>query len=164
MQHNHITYRPILPSDNPFLSKIIKQTFIDFGAEHHEGTVFSDPTTDYLYEYFDIDKALCWVAEESGTILGCGGIYPTEGLPDSYTELVKLYLSAAGRGRGIGKTIFQKCLQSAQEAGYKNIYLESLPEFNKAVSIYEKAGFKHIDHPLGASGHYGCDIWMVKKL
>lgn len=164
MQNHNITYRLIQPTDNPFLSKIIKQTFIDFGADHHEGTVFSDDTTDLLYQYFNTQNALCWVAEESGEILGCGGLYPTKGLPIGYVELVKLYLSKTGRGRGIGKTIFNKCIESAQKLGFKKIYLESLPEFHKAVSIYEEAGFKHINHSLGESGHYGCNIWMVKQL
>lgn len=32
-------------------------------------------------------------------------IYPTNGLPDGYAELVKLYLSPAARGKGIGNTL-----------------------------------------------------------
>jgi len=52
----------------------------------------------------------------------------------------------------------------AKENGYTQVYLESMPELAKAVSIYEKVGFKALDHPLGNSGHDGCDIWMLKTL
>lgn len=160
----NIIYRPIQRSDNLALAKVIRNTFVEFGADYHEGTVFSDPTTDHLFEYFDTPNALGWVAVESGKVLGCGGIYPTRGLPEGCIELVKLYLAAEGRSRGIGRTLFQKCLQSAKASNYKSIYIESLPEFNKAVKIYEKSGFRHLDQPLGESGHYGCNIWMIKEL
>jgi putative acetyltransferase len=48
--------------------------------------------------------------------------------------------------------------------GYKRLYLESLPEFSKAVSMYEKFGFERLDKPLGSSGHTTCNIWMLKEL
>jgi putative acetyltransferase len=44
------------------------------------------------------------------------------------------------------------------------LYLESLPELGRAISLYEKAGFKFVPGPLGKSGHFGCKIWMLKEL
>jgi len=32
------------------------------------------------------------------------------------------------------------------------------------VGMYQKLGFKNIDKPLGNSGHFGCNIWMIKEL
>jgi len=58
----------------------------------------------------------------------------------------------------------KKSLGSAKRMGYTEVYLESLPELNKAISLYEKSGFKFIPGPLGNSGHFGCDIWMLKHL
>jgi putative acetyltransferase len=55
-------------------------------------------------------------------------------------------------------------MQWAKENGYEQVYLESMPELSKAVSIYENVGFKQIHHALGNSGHDGCDIWMIKNL
>jgi len=48
--------------------------------------------------------------------------------------------------------------------GYTQLYLESFPELNKAISIYERFGFKKISHPLGNSGHYACTLWMTLDL
>ena len=42
------------------------------------------------------------VIEENGEVMGGCGYYPTEGLPDGYAELVKLYLSPKVRGKGYG--------------------------------------------------------------
>jgi len=57
-----------------------------------------------------------------------------------------------------------KTFESAKKLGYKQLYLESLPELGKAISLYKRAGFRNIPGPLGNSGHFGCDIWMVKDL
>jgi putative acetyltransferase len=94
---------------------------------------------------------------------GCG-IFPTENLPQGTCELVKLYLAKEARGTGLGKHLMEISLSWAKENGYTQVYLESMPELAKAVSIYEKVGFKALDHPLGNSGHCGCDIWMLKEL
>jgi putative acetyltransferase len=52
----------------------------------------------------------------------------------------------------------------AKQNGYNQVYLESMPELSKAVSIYENVGFEKLNQALGNSGHDGCDIWMLKKL
>ena len=113
---------------------------------------------------FENPKTAYWVIEEDHKIIGCGGIFPTEGLPTSTCELVKLYLHSSARGKGLGRDLMFKCFEKAKSFGYKNIYLESMPELNKAVTLYEKVGFKHLNSSLGNSGHFGCDIWMVKSL
>ena len=58
----------------------------------------------------------------------------------------------------------QKCLDTAKNAGYKKVYLETMPELIVAVPMYEKFGFTYLKGPLGNSGHNGCGIWMIKLL
>lgn len=158
-----LTIRPIQSSDNEILAKIIRQCFRDFGAPT-AGTVYEDPTTDDLYALFRKEKSVLWVAEWSGEVVGCCGIFPSENLLYGYVELVKLYLSADARGKGIGKALMIKSIESAGELGYTNIYIESLPEFDTAVSLYEKSGFLRLNNPIGNSSHPGCNVWMVKEL
>lgn len=155
--------RKIQQSDNAALAKIIRSAFHDYNAPTC-GTVYEDPTTDDLYELFKEPKSVCWVAEMDNEIAGCCGIFPTPGLPERCAELVKFYLSANARGKGIGKMLMENCMSSAKELKFNKIYIESLPQFSKAVNIYEKQGFHFIDHPLGKSGHTGCNIWMIKEL
>jgi putative acetyltransferase len=155
--------RTIQASDNAMLARIIRKSLEEFNA-NKPGTVYFDDTTDNLSAVFTADKSIYFVAEENSMILGGAGIYPTANLPEDTCELVKLYLAPAARGKGIGKLLMQQCFTAAKELGYKKIYLETMPELNIAVPLYEKMGFTYLDAPLGNSGHGGCDIWMIKDL
>jgi putative acetyltransferase len=155
--------RPIEPGDNEALAKVIRTALAEFGA-NKPGTVYFDPTTDALYELFRTPGSFYYVATIDEVIVGGCGIFPTENLPKGTCELVKLYLAKEARGTGLGKQLMEISLSWAKENGYTQVYLESMPELAKAVSIYEKVGFKALDHPLGNSGHCGCDIWMLKEL
>ncbi len=160
---NNHTIRTIQPSDNPFLSKVVKDTLAEFGA-NHPGTVYYDATTDALYELFQKEGAAYFVAELNGEIVGGGGIYPTDGLPDAICELVKMYLLPQARGTGLGRTLIEKSLAFAKEAGYKQVYLETMPELKQALKVYAKFGFDYLKGPLGNSGHTGCSLWMLRSL
>ncbi len=158
-----ITFRPIKEKDNKEIADLIRTVFREFNI-HRPGTVYFDPTTDNLYELFRTAGSEYWIAEEKSVIIGGCGVYPTPGLPEGCAELVKFYLSALQRGKGIGWQLMEKTFDSAKRNGYRQLYLESLPELSRAISLYEKAGFKFIQGPLGKSGHFGCDIWMLKEL
>ena len=160
---SEITIRNIQASDNVAIASVIRNTLKEFGA-NKPGTVYFDPTTDHLFELFKTPGSVYFVAEKNGAIVGGCGIYPTENLPEKTCELVKLYLDASARGKGLGKTLLLKSMDWAKNYGYHQVYLESMPELSKAVSIYEKVGFEKLNHSLGNSGHCGCDIWMLKKL
>ena len=155
--------REAVVADNPLLATIIRSAFKEFDAPTC-GTVYSDPTTDNLFQLFTAQNAVLFVAELNGEVVGCSGIYPTEGLEEGCAELVKLYISKEVRGFGIGKQLMIQCFRAAIDFGYKKIYLESLPNFSKAISMYEKSGFVKLNHPMGNTGHTGCNIWMLKEL
>lgn len=158
-----LVIRPLQEKDNPILAKIIREVLTEYKA-NKPGTVFTDPTTDNLFELFQTPGSCYWVVEENGNILGGSGLFPTEGLPDTCIELVKLYLSKESRGKGLGKMLMDQCIQKAKELGYNQVYLESLPELNTAVKLYENMGFVHLNEPLGASGHFACNLWMLKNI
>ena len=158
-----VSFRKVKKTDNVPLASMIRQVFEEHQAPQY-GTVFSDPTTDDLFGLFHNSKSVLWVAEINGVPEGCCGIYPTEGLESNCVELVKYYLAHKGRGRGIGRQLMEKCIESARELGYQKLYLESMPHFSKAVRIYEKLGFQKLYGPLGNSGHTTCSIWMLLEL
>jgi putative acetyltransferase len=155
--------RVVAESDNFKIAKMIREVFEEHNAPRI-GTVYSDPTTDDLYSLFQTPRSVLWVAEIDGKPQGCCGIFPTPGLDSDCAELVKFYLSPKIRGKGVGRQLMEKCIHSAVEMGYKQLYLESMPEFGKAVRIYQKLGFTPLSGPMGHSGHSGCTIWMVKEL
>jgi putative acetyltransferase len=158
-----ITIRPVVPEDNAPLAVVVKETLAEFGA-NHPGTVYFDPTTDALYELFRTPRSAYFVAEKDGRLLGGGGIFPTEGLPADTCELVKMYLVPEARGIGLGKAIILECFRAARREGFSRIYLETMPELQQALKVYEKFGFRYLSGPMGNSGHFGCELWMIKDL
>lgn len=160
---SEISIRPIQASDNPDLALIVRNTLSEFGAAN-PGTVYFDPTTDALFELFQTPRAAYFVAEANGKILGGGGIYPTEGLPEDTCELVKMYLLPEARGIGLGRTLIEQCLKTAIAKGFQQVYLETLDELHLALKAYEKFGFEYLSAPMGSSKHFGCGLWMLKKL
>lgn len=158
-----ILIRPIRPVDNPSIARIIRDSLTEFGA-NRPGTVYYDPTTDALFELFQQDRSAYWVAEQEDRILGGAGIFPTPGLPEDTCELVKMYLIPEARGMGLGKKMIETCFDTARQMNYKKVYLETMPELEKAVKVYEKLGFEYLPGPLGNSGHFGCGKWMLRAV
>jgi putative acetyltransferase len=158
-----LTIREVKPEDNFQLAKIIRDVFEEYHTPK-SGTVYSDPTTDNLFQMFRARQSILWIAELDNQVIGSCGIYPTEGLSEDMVELVKFYLSPSSRRKGVGKKLIEQTIQSALDFGYKRLYLESFPEFSKAIHMYEKLGFKRIDHSQGNTGHTSCCVWMIKEL
>ena len=155
--------RFIEPKDNVALAAVIRAALTEFGA-NKPGTVYFDLTTDQLFQLFETPGSVYYVAEKDNEILGGCGIFPTVGLPDKTCELVKLYLAPSARGTGLGKALMLKAMAWAKEAGYEQVYLETMPELSNAVTMYEKLGYNRLTKALGNSGHDGCSIWMLKAL
>ncbi len=159
-----IIIRHIEPKDNAAMANVIRRSLEEFGA-NRPGTVYYDDSTDHLFELFQSQPlSEYFIAEKDGVLLGGAGIYPTDALPEGTCELVKMYLTPSARGLGLGRTMIAKCLEAAKNKGFTAVYLETMPELKKAVSVYEKFGFSYLDGPMGNSGHNGCDIWMIRKL
>ncbi len=87
-------------------------------------TVYDDPDTDRQFEVFQSEpKSVLWMAEEDGVVLGSCGVFPTDGLPKGWCEIVKFHMDKRARGKGIGSLLFEKALVSAQEFDYSTASL-----------------------------------------
>ncbi len=96
--------RKVNKEDNVFLARMIRKIFDEHNAPK-KGTVYSDPTTDNLYELFQVEKSVLWVVEMDNEIVGCCGIYPTVGLPKYCAQLFTSSLPPPQR-----KTVVIGCL------------------------------------------------------
>lgn len=158
-----IIIRPLGLKDNAHIAKLIRDTLSEFGA-NHPGTVYFDPTTDDLFALFCKKGSMYNVAEWKGRIIGGCGIFPTDSLPPDTCELVKMYLLPEARGGGLGKKLINMSMETAIQYGYSKMYLETMPELRQALKAYEKFGFTYLEGPMGNSGHFGCERWMIKNL
>jgi len=158
-----VTIRTIVASDDPVIANIVKTTLTEFGM-NKAGTAFSDPTTDHLSVLFDIPRAVYFVAETGGAVIGGAGIHPLDGGDAHVCELQKMYLLPESRGKGLAGKLITMCLDFAKQNGYTQCYLETSPELARARKVYEQFGFRYLTGPMGNTGHFGCGSWMLKDL
>jgi putative acetyltransferase len=163
--------RPIAPSDNGAIKDIILETLIEHGAVGG-GFASSDSDTQQMYDAFQSEGRIYFILEQivqddhsqNGTrILGGAGIAPLPGEPDT-CELVKMYFRPEIRGLGLGKKLLQLCMEAAVGIGYQQIYLETITEMKAARGLYERLGFQRINHPMGSTGHFSCDMFYLRQL
>ncbi|WP_373077302.1 GNAT family N-acetyltransferase [Zhongshania sp.] len=158
-----IKISPIRAHEDPAIAQIIVDVGAEFGAIG-EGYGPSDAEVSCMSQYYLREQnAMYLVATVDGQIVGGCGIAPLADL-ERTCELKKLFLLPEARGLGIGKKLVMECLHFAKERGFSQCYLDTLANMTKAISLYEKLGFEHLDRQLGGTAHSGCDVWMMKNL
>lgn len=163
MTPNNFKIREIKPDDNKKIAKVIRKILVEFGVPK-VGTAYADKILDTLYEAYDSEKAIYYVIEKEGEIFGGAGIKQLDNYEGSVCELQKMYFLPEARGIGLGSNMMETCLKKAKEFGFEQCYLETLPYMEEARKLYRKVGFKDLDAPMGDTGHYSCNLWMLKDL
>ena len=158
-----MTIREIQPTDNAQIAHVIRQVFID-NELPKTGTAFEDKHLDALFEVYNQPRAIYFVVENDGKLVGGCGVAQLDNCAENICELQKMYFLPEARGIGLGAKMMDLCLQKATEFGFDSCYLETLPKMIDAQKLYKKVGFLNIDKPLGNTGHPTCPVWMLKKL
>ncbi len=158
-----IKIRKIKPEDNQTIAQIIREVLTEMGIPK-VGTVFEDEALDMMYETYDINNRSYFVVEEEGVIIGGAGIAPLENGKSDTCELQKMYFLPIARGKGLGYRMIKTCLDFAKEQGFTKCYLETMPYMKAARKLYKKVGFTDLEGPVGDTGHYSCQAWMIKDL
>lgn len=105
--------------------------------EDYDMRIVSDPRSTILD-----DGGYIFLAMDGNKVVGTAGI-ANEG--DSIYELVKMAVTVEYQGKGISKMLLEKCLAKAKELKAKKITLFSNSRLERAISLYKKYGFVHID-------------------
>ena len=102
-------------------------SFQNFGHEvEHLATEYAAPAGVFL------------LAEQNGTFVGCIGL---RRFADGVGEIKRLYVSPAGRGRGVGRFLVEGVLAAAKQVGYTRLVLDTLPSMESAQKLYASMGF-----------------------
>jgi putative acetyltransferase len=155
--------REIQRKDNPAIAAIVRDVLMELGAPK-VGTAYADPYLDSLFEVYAVPKAIYFVIEKYGNIIGGAGVMQLENSEENICELQKMYLLPEGRGLGLGKSLIDNCIEKATEFGFEGCYIETMTYMEDAQKLYKKLGFNYLDKPLGNTGHSSCPVWMLKKL
>lgn len=155
--------RPIAPGDDAAVASIIRTVMPEFGASG-PGFAIHDPEVPAMAAAYDRPGAAYFVVERDGRVEGGGGVAPLDGGPAGVCELRKMYFLPALRGLGAGAALMARCLAAARALGHRRVYLETLCGMDAARKLYERTGFRRLDGPMGATGHFGCDRFYLLDL
>ena len=163
MSKNNIVIREITPADNEEIAIVIRKVLIEFGVPK-VGTAYADKVLDSMYETYDKPTSVYFVVDDNGKLIGGAGIAQLDNYDGNVCELQKMYFLPEARGIGMGRKMMDLCLQQAKSLGFEKCYLETLPYMEDARKLYAKVGFKSLDSRMGDTGHYSCNLWMIKDL
>jgi putative acetyltransferase len=157
--------RPIEARDDAAIAAIIRTVMPEFGATGC-GFAISDPEVDWMQRAYAEPRSAYFVVERidgdgNRSVEGGGGIAQLVGGDQHVCELRKMYFLPSARGLGAGAALMAQCLDAARGFGFSQCYLETLTGMDAAMRLYERSGFRRIDHALGATGHGGCNTFYL---
>ena len=80
--------------------------------------------------------------DAGGTAIGCVALRPME--TKGCCEMKRLFVSAQGRGLGLGRALAAAVIAEAAKLGYAELRLDTLPSMHEAIALYRKLGFAPI--------------------
>lgn len=163
MSKNEYYIREILPTDNKEIALAIRNVLVEFGVPK-VGTAYEDEALDKMYETYNKPKSSYFIIIKNESILGGAGIMQLQNSEENICELQKMYFLPEARGKGLGAKMINTCFEKARGFGFEKCYLETLPYMKAARKLYVKSGFQSLNNPIGNTGHYSCNMWMIKTL
>ena len=82
------------------------------------------------------------LAVSAKAVVGCVAMRRVD---DTICEMKRLYVCPVARGRGAGRALVERLLKEARLAGYREMRLDVLAEFDRAQQLYRDLGFKDAD-------------------
>ena len=151
-----ITIDPIAPSEEQKVIELIKKNLRSFSEA---GTVLASTfrRLERLHDIYQAPGSTFLVVREldnPGEPIGSAGIGPMAALPPSegIGEIREVVVDESYRGKGIGRTLLERCLVEARRFGYKRIYLEATPQMEKAQKLFLSFGFKPVQQKRSEEG------------
>ncbi len=165
IQSSSFQVRPIEARDDAAVRHIIETVMPQFGAGG-DGFAIHDAEVKAMFNAYQIPRASYFVVEQDGMVTGGAGIAALAGTgsESEVCELRKMYFLPELRSLGAGSALMQICLDAARRHDYREIYLETLTGMDAAVKLYERKGFKRLNAPMGATGHFGCNRFYSMAL
>lgn len=145
------------------MAGVIRAVMPEYGASG-PGFAIHDPEVDQMFEAYSGERHSYFVLTRDGNVVGGGGVAPLEGGPEDVCELRKMYFLPEARGLGLGQEMLERALGAAQAHGYRRCYLETLTAMNEAQRLYRANGFEQIPSAMGATGHFGCNVFYLRDL
>jgi ribosomal protein S18 acetylase RimI-like enzyme len=102
------------------------------------------------------------LAGHDGHWIACGGV---RRFSESACEMKRLYVSPAGRGRGVGREIAEALIDAARRMRYRTMLLDTTPSKTRAQQIYTSLGFTttapYRYNPIDGASYWRLDLLAI---
>lgn len=99
------------------------------------------------------------IAKDDDAVAGCVAMRP---LTSETCEMKRLYVRPRFRTGGLGRQLAERVIAEARSAGYRRMYLDTLPTMAGAQRLYENLGFKDVPayryNPIEGTRFLGLDL------
>ncbi len=108
-----------------------------------ECTMTVEQEAQYLNEKTESENEIEIIAVIDGTVVGSAG-FGCVGKTDKVRHRAEFGISVdkAYWGLGIGRSLTEACIECAADAGFVQMELEVVADNEKAIALYESAGFR----------------------
>ncbi len=154
-----ITIRGWRPGDTDGVCAVVREVYIEYGWTWDPEGYHYDLT--HLEEVFSAEGMYFWVAEQDGSIVGCGGLElyerPIQGplgqlialdplvrIGGADCEVVRLYVRPSARRQGIASRLMALVLDQARLAGRTQMEIWSDLKLKDAHRLYQNMGARLI--------------------
>lgn len=93
------------------------------------------------------DRSRAWLVCRNDFVVGSVFIIEK---PDGAAQLRLLFVHAGWRGLGLGRWLVESAVRYARHAGFRSVFLWTVQGLDRAIGIYEEAGFIRSDEKPGA--------------
>ncbi|MDB5472685.1 MAG: N-acetyltransferase [Caulobacter sp.] len=129
-----------------------------FALEPSDAKVLDDPVGQVI-----APGGRIFIAEDDrGTAIGCAGLLVLGEDHGGGLELIKMTVSEAARGTGLGRLLMDHCIAAATAMGAGRLYLETNSSLAPALSLYRASGF--VDLPPHETLYARADVFMERPL
>jgi len=118
------------------------------------------------FEPKDTYEDLVTIGLQGLSVLGWAALSPVSARP-VYRGVaeVSVYVAAATRGRGVGKTLLQTLVQESEVNGIWTLQAGIFPENKGSIALHQSCGFRKVGmrHRIGKLGDTWRDVLLLER-
>ena len=110
-------------------------------------------------EKYALPGGRLYLVEVDNQAVGCVALHR---LNETECEIKRLYIRPPFRGQGLARALVRRVIASAQDIGYKFMLLDTFPNLEAAIRLYESEGFYRVprynDNPMDSMVYLKLDL------
>jgi putative acetyltransferase len=135
---SHILFRSATNDDRERIEKLVFGVLAEYELKPDPAATDSD-LQDIEGMYLRRGGMFEIVEDADGALLGTVGLYPVN---EETCELRKMYFVPEARGKGLGRYVLERAVESARRLGFRRITLETASVLEEAIRLYTRFGFR----------------------